>query len=195
MDITKILLDLGVAEDVASKCNETITGELYKSFIPKSQYNKKAEEFKTLEAKMKELEIPKVEEPKQENPLELQLKELMSKIEKIEAEKVQNEVKTKKEQVKQQLIEKGLNEKTANLILKSTDVNGDVQEIVTNLVEEYKEFIPTESIVGTTPTQTVSTGSSNGAKTYTKDELSRMSENDIASLMETDPNFFDRIQY
>ena len=80
-------------------------------------------------------------------------------------------------------------------ILKTDELVGNNEEIVKNIVEKYKDFIPTEVAEGVEPSKTNPNPNGNNKNTYSKDDLSKMSENDLNALIEKDPNFFDKIKY
>lgn len=195
MDISKILIDLGVDANIATQCKDAITGELYKGFIPKGQYNKKVEEYKMLEEKMKGLEDNSNQDRSAEtNQVENQLlKDLLAKFEKFEKEREVANFNARKDQVKSELIEKGMNEQMVDLILKNNNLEGSNDDVINSIVTEYKDFIPKTEIKSPKPSGSSKVNS--GGDTYSKDDLARMSEDDINALIEKDPNFFEKITY
>ena len=88
-----------------------------------------------------------------------------------------------------------MNEQLSDLILKTDELVGNNEEIVKNIVEKYKDFIPTKEVEGVEPSKTNPIPNGNNKNTYSKDDLSKMSENDLNALIEKDPNFFDKIKY
>ena len=200
MNIKELLKNLGIEEGKANECAEEIEKQITSNYILKSEYNNKLKENEDLKEKVKGIENNKNEkgvEEKISNGFEKDdiLKNILSKLEKIEKEREVNILNTKKEQIKSELIKKGMNEQLSDLILKTDELVGNNEEIVKNIVEKYKDFIPTKEVEGVEPSKTNPNPNGNNENTYSKDDLSKMSENDLNALIEKDPNFFDKIKY
>lgn len=200
MNIKELLKNLGIEEGKANECAEEIEKQITSNYILKSEYNNKLKENEDLKEKVKGIENNKNEkgvEEKISNDFEKDdiLKNILSKLEKIEKEREVNILNTKKEQIKSELIKKGMNEQLSDLILKTDELVGNNEEIVKNIVEKYKDFIPTKEVEGVEPSKTNPNPNGNNENTYSKDDLSKMSENDLNALIEKDPNFFDKIKY
>lgn len=200
MNIKELLKNLGIEEDKVNECAEEIEKQITSNYILKSEYNNKLKENEDLKEKVKRIENNKNEkgvEEKISNDFEKDdiLKNILSKLEKIEKERESNILNTKKEQIKSELIKKGMNEQLSDLILKTDELVGNNEEIVKNIVEKYKDFIPTKEVEGVEPSKSNLNPNGNDKNTYSKDDLSKMSENDLNALIEKDPNFFDKIKY
>ena len=200
MNIKELLKNLEIEEDKANECAEEIEKQITSNYILKSEYNNKLKENEDLKEKVKGIENNKNEkgvEEKISNDFEKDdiLKNILNKLEKIEKEREVNILNTKKEQIKSELIKKGMNEQLSDLILKTDELVGNNEEIVKNIVEKYKDFIPTKEVEGVEPSKTNPNPNGNNKNTYSKDDLSKMSENDLNALIEKDPNFFDKIKY
>lgn len=195
MNIKELLISLGIDPEKAGECEKTITGELYKEYIPKGQYNKKVEENKSLEEKIKTFENNQSKSNQTPSTRDDEiLKTLLEKMEKMEKARELDVLNVKKEQIKSELVKKGINEQMVDLILKNNELSGTNEEIINNITTEYKDFIPTTNIEGTPPSNSNSNVKS-GGNTYTKDELSKMSEDDLNALIEKEPDFFAKITY
>lgn len=200
MNIKELLKNLGIEEDKANECAEKIEKQITSNYILKSEYNNKLKENEDLKEKLKGIENNKNEkgvEEKISNDSEKDdiLKNILSKLEKIEKEREVNILNTKKEQIKSELIKKGMNEQLSDLILKTDELVGNNEEIVKNIVEKYKDFIPTKEVEGVEPSRSNPNLNGNNKNGYSKDDLSKMSEEDLNALIEKDPNFFDKIKY
>ena len=200
MNIKELIKNLGIEEDKVNECEEEIEKQITSNYILKSEYNNKLKENEDLKEKVKGIENNKNEkgvEEKISNDFEKDdiLKNILSKLEKIEKEREVNILNTKKEQIKSELIKKGMNEQLSDLILKTDELVGNNEEIVKNIVEKYKDFIPTKEVEGVEPSKSNLNPNGNNKNTYSKDDLSKMSENDLNALIEKDPNFFDKIKY
>lgn len=159
MNIEQILKNAGVDESLVSSVAETIKSEIPKSFVKKEQYNKKVNTIDSLQEKINELEArgsaPNEWEEKYKD-IETQLNQYKQK----------ESARNKAGVIDSVLKEKGFNQDNIRrLIIKSLDLNsievndgkiGD--ETVSRIVEDYKEFIPVTTVVGSNPANPVTGG-------------------------------------
>lgn len=159
MNIEQILKNAGVEESLVSSVAETIKSEIPKNFVKKEQYNKKVNAIDSLQEKINELEArgsaPNEWEEKYKD-IEAQLNQYKQK----------ESARNKAGVIDSVLKEKGFNQDNIRrLIIKSLDLNsieinegkiGD--ETVSRIVEDYKEFIPVTTVVGSNPANPVTGG-------------------------------------
>lgn len=159
MNIEQILKNAGLEESLVSSVAETIKSEIPKSFVKKEQYNKKVNAIDSLQEKINELEA----RGSAPNEWEQKYKDIE---EQLNQYKQKEEVRNKANIVDGVLKEKGFNQdKIRKLIIKSLDLktievnDGKINdEVASRIAEEYKEFIPVTTVVGSEPASPVTGG-------------------------------------
>lgn len=184
MNIKEILKSQGIEENVEAII-EAINKEIPKSFIPKDQYNKKAQELKELQMKHADMEakLSDASADEYKEKFEALQKEYDDFKNNLEVEKTNS---TKTQLLKETLKNDGLkNDKLANLLLKEFDLDTielednkikGYEELSKTIKENYSDFFSKTQVVGNDPATPPIV--SNG-KTYSLDTVKEMSKEDI----------------
>lgn len=193
MNILEILKGLGVEDSLAGQIESGIKSEIHKAFVPKEQYNKKIESLNSLEAKIKDLENSKqniVEEKNKDNET---INAILAKLNQLEEKEKKQIEQTRINKIKTELENKGLNPKISNLILKDIDLQSEDSEIINNISENYSEYFTKVEIEGTETN--LKNNFSSGKTGFRKEDVEKMSEEEIIKLMDENPNFAENIIY
>lgn len=193
MNILEILKGLGVEDSLAGQIESGIKSEIHKAFVPKEQYNKKIESLNSLEAKIKDLENSKqniVEEKNKDNET---INTILAKLNQLEEKEKKQIEQTRINKIKTELENKGLNPKISNLILKDIDLQSEDSEIINNISENYSEYFAKVEIEGTETN--LKNNFSSGKTGFRKEDVEKMSEEEIIKLMDENPNFAENIIY
>ena len=193
MNILEILKGLGVEDSLAGQIESGIKSEIHKAFVPKEQYNKKIESLNSLEAKIKDLENSKqniVEEKNKDNET---INAILAKLNQLEEKEKKQIEQTRINKIKTELVNKGLNPKISNLILKDIDLQNEDSEIINNISENYSEYFTKVEIEGTETN--LKNNFSSGKTGFRKEDVEKMSEEEIIKLMDENPNFAENIIY
>lgn len=193
MNILEILKGLGVEDSLAGQIESGIRSEIHKVFVPKEQYNKKIESLNSLEAKIKDLENSKqniVEEKNKDNET---INTILAKLNQLEEKEKKQIEQTRINKIKTELENKGLNPKISNLILKDIDLQSEDSEIINNISENYSEYFTKVEIEGTETN--LKNNFSSGKTGFRKEDVEKMSEEEIIKLMDENPNFAENIIY
>ena len=193
MNILEILKGLGVEDSLAGQIESGIKSEIHKAFVPKEQYNKKIESLNSLEAKIKDLENSKqniVEEKNKDNET---INAILAKLNQLEEKEKKQIEQTRINKLKTELENKGLNPKISNLILKDIDLQSEDSEIINNISENYSEYFTKVEIEGTETN--LKNNFSSGKTGFRKEDVEKMSEEEIIKLMDENPNFAENIIY
>lgn len=193
MNILEILKGLGVEDSLAGQIESGIKSEIHKAFVPKEQYNKKIESLNSLEAKIKDLENSKqniVEEKNKDNET---INTILAKLNQLEEKEKKQIEQTRINKIKTELENKGLNPKISNLILKDIDLQSEDSEIINNISENYSEYFTKVEIEGTETN--LKNNFSSGKTGFRKEDVEKMSEEEIIKLMDENPNFAENIIY
>lgn len=193
MNILEILKGLGVEDSLAGQIESGIKSEIHKAFVPKEQYNKKIESLNSLEAKIKVLENSKqniVEEKNKDNET---INAILAKLNQLEEKEKKQIEQTRINKIKTELENKGLNPKISNLILKDIDLQSEDSEIINNISENYSEYFTKVEIEGTETN--LKNNFSSGKTGFRKEDVEKMSEEEIIKLMDENPNFAENIIY
>lgn len=193
MNILEILKGLGVEDSLAGQIESGIKSEIHKAFVPKEQYNKKIESLNSLEAKIKDLENSKqniVEEKNKDNET---INAILAKLNQLEEKEKKQIEQTRINKIKTELENKGLNPKISNLILKDIDLQNEDSEIINNISENYSEYFTKVEIEGTETN--LKNNFSSGKTGFRKEDVEKMSEEEIIKLMDENPNFAENIIY
>ena len=193
MNILEILKGLGVEDSLAGQIESGIKSEIHKAFVPKEQYNKKIESLNSLEAKIKDLENSKqniVEEKNKDNET---INAILAKLNQLEKKEKKQIEQTRINKIKTELVNKGLNPKISNLILKDIDLQNEDSEIINNISENYSEYFTKVEIEGTETN--LKNNFSSGKTGFRKEDVEKMSEEEIIKLMDENPNFAENIIY
>ena len=193
MNILEILKGLGVEDSLAGQIESGIKSEIHKAFVPKEQYNKKIESLNSLEVKIKDLENSKqniVEEKNKDNET---INTILAKLNQLEEKEKKQIEQTRINKIKTELENKGLNPKISNLILKDIDLQSEDSEIINNISENYSEYFTKVEIEGTETN--LKNNFSSGKAGFRKEDVEKMSEEEIIKLMDENPNFAENIIY
>lgn len=193
MNILEILKGLGVEDSLAGQIESGIKSEIHKAFVPKEQYNKKIESLNSLETKIKDLENSKqniVEEKNKDNET---INAILTKLNQLEEKEKKQIEQTRINKIKTELENKGLNPKISNLILKDIDLQSEDSEIINNISENYSEYFTKVEIEGTETN--LKNNFSSGKTGFRKEDVEKMSEEEIIKLMDENPNFAENIIY
>ena len=193
MNILEILKGLGVEDSLAGQIESGIKSEIHKAFVPKEQYNKKIESLNSLEVKIKDLENSKqniVEEKNKDNET---INAILAKLNQLEEKEKKQIEQTRINKIKTELENKGLNPKISNLILKDIDLQNEDSEIINNISENYSEYFTKVEIEGTETN--LKNNFSSGKTGFRKEDVEKMSEEEIIKLMDENPNFAENIIY
>lgn len=193
MNILEILKGLGVEDSLAGQIESGIKSEIHKAFVPKEQYNKKIESLNSLETKIKDLENSKqniVEEKNKDNET---INAILAKLNQLEEKEKKQIEQTRINKIKTELENKGLNPKISNLILKDIDLQSEDSEIINNISENYSEYFTKVEIEGTETN--LKNNFSSGKTGFRKEDVEKMSEEEIIKLMDENPNFAENIIY
>lgn len=193
MNILEILKGLGVEDSLAGQIESGIKSEIHKAFVPKEQYNKKIESLNSLEVKIKDLENSKqniVEEKNKDNET---INAILAKLNQLEEKEKKQIEQTRINKIKTELENKGLNPKISNLILKDIDLQSEDSEIINNISENYSEYFTKVEIEGTETN--LKNNFSSGKTGFRKEDVEKMSEEEIIKLMDENPNFAENIIY
>lgn len=193
MNILEILKGLGVEDSLAGQIESGIKSEIHKAFVPKEQYNKKIESLNSLEVKIKDLENSKqniVEEKNKDNET---INVILAKLNQLEEKEKKQIEQTRINKIKTELENKGLNPKISNLILKDIDLQSEDSEIINNISENYSEYFTKVEIEGTETN--LKNNFSSGKTGFRKEDVEKMSEEEIIKLMDENPNFAENIIY
>lgn len=193
MNILEILKGLGVEDSLAGQIESGIKSEIHKAFVPKEQYNKKIESLNSLEAKIKDLENSKqniVEEKNKDNET---INTILAKLNQLEEKEKKQIEQTRINKIKTELENKGLNPKISNLILKDIDLQSEDSEIINNISENYSEYFTKVEIEGTETN--LKNNFSSGKTGFRKEDVEKMSEQELLKLMDENPNFTENIIY
>lgn len=193
MNILEILKGLGVEDSLAGQIESGIKSEIHKAFVPKEQYNKKIESLNSLEVKIKDLENSKqniVEEKNKDNET---INTILAKLNQLEEKEKKQIEQTRINKIKTELENKGLNPKISNLILKDIDLQSEDSEIINNISENYSEYFTKVEIEGTETN--LKNNFSSGKTGFRKEDVEKMSEEEIIKLMDENPNFAENIIY
>lgn len=193
MNILEILKGLGVEDSLAGQIESGIKSEIHKAFVPKEQYNKKIESLNSLEVKIKDLENSKqniVEEKNKDNET---INAILTKLNQLEEKEKKQIEQTRINKIKTELENKGLNPKISNLILKDIDLQSEDSEIINNISENYSEYFTKVEIEGTKTN--LKNNFSSGKTGFRKEDVEKMSEEEIIKLMDENPNFAENIIY
>lgn len=193
MNILEILKGLGVEDSLAGQIESGIRSEIHKAFVPKEQYNKKIESLNSLEAKIKDLENSKqniVEEKNKDNET---INTILAKLNQLEEKEKKQIEQTRINKIKTELENKGLNPKISNLILKDIDLQSEDSEIINNISENYSEYFTKVEIEGTETN--LKNNFSSGKTGFRKEDVEKMSEQELLKLMDENPNFTENIIY
>lgn len=193
MNILEILKGLGVEDSLAGQIESGIKSEIHKAFVPKEQYNKKIESLNSLEVKIKDLENSKqniVEEKNKDNET---INAILTKLNQLEEKEKKQIEQTRINKIKTELENKGLNPKISNLILKDIDLQSEDSEIINNISENYSEYFTKVEIEGTETN--LKNNFSSGKTGFRKEDVEKMSEEEIIKLMDENPNFAENIIY
>ena len=193
MNILEILKGLGVEDSLAGQIESGIKSEIHKAFVPKEQYNKKIESLNSLEVKIKDLENSKqniVEEKNKDNET---INAILAKLNQLEEKEKKQIEQTRINKIKTELENKGLNPKISNLILKDIDLQSEDSEIINNISENYSEYFTKVEIEGTETN--LKNNFSSGKTGFRKEDVEKMSEEEIIKLIDENPNFAENIIY
>lgn len=193
MNILEILKGLGVEDSLAGQIESGIKSEIHKAFVPKEQYNKKIESLNSLETKIKDLENSKqniVEEKNKDNET---INAILTKLNQLEEKEKKQIEQTRINKIKTELENKGLNPKISNLILKDIDLQSEDSEIINNISENYSEYFTKVEIEGTETN--LKNNFSSGKTGFRKEDVEKMSEQELLKLMDENPNFTENIIY
>ena len=147
----------------------------------------------SLEAKIKDLENSKqniVEEKNKDNET---INAILTKLNQLEEKEKKQIEQTRINKIKTELENKGLNPKISNLILKDIDLQNEDSEIINNISENYSEYFTKVEIEGTETN--LKNNFSSGKTGFRKEDVEKMSEEEIIKLMDENPNFAENIIY
>lgn len=194
MNILEILKGLGVEDGLASQIEAGIKSEIHKSFVSKEQYNKKVDNLNSLETKLRELETNKqpADEKSEDKNSEV-INSILAKLNQFEEREKKQATQVRLDKIKTELENKGLNPKISNLILKDIDLQNEDSEIINNISENYSEYFTKVEIEGTETN--LKNNFSSGKTGFRKEDVEKMSEQELLKLMDKNPNFTENIIY
>lgn len=155
MDIKKILSDNGITENI-DKLEDLISKEIGKSFVPKTQYNKKVQALDTLAEEKNEIEAKLQASSNSEDAQKLAdlQQEFDNYKNNIETKQI---VEQKTSKLTESLKTEGFNDKIISLLTKEFDIDNieieedkikNWEELVKPVKESYADFISNTVEVG-----------------------------------------------
>lgn len=200
MKTRELLIKLGVDESIADTVATGINAEIPKEFVKKDVYAKAKTKADDLQEKVNELEVDKNKLDAVKQELATEKANFSSYKENLEIEKTnQSKVDLIKSNIKAGGCE---NPKLIDLLAKTIPLesveikDGKIEgwdKTLEGLKGEYADFF-TETKVDPSGGQPLPTGGKQSTKTYTRDDISKMSAEEINKIYDEDPTLLENLK-
>lgn len=200
MKTRELLIRLGVDESIADAVATGINTEIPKEFVKKDVYAKAKTKADDLQEKVNELEVDKNKLDAVKQELATEKANFSSYKENLEIEKTNQ---SKVDLIKSNIKENGCeNPKLIDLLAKTIDLksvevkDGKIEgwdKTLEGLKGEYADFF-TKTEVDPSGGKPLPTGGKQSTKTYTRDDVSKMSAEEINKIYDEDPTLLENLK-